>query len=461
LHDVPASTLTSTSVPAGATRPRLLLATLVLVALVASVTGSLGTPLVPQIARDFGVRLTTAQWSLTATMLASAVATPVLGRLGTGVRRRPVVLVGLAVVVLGLALSTAAPTMGVFLAGRALQGLGLALVPLTIAIAHEQLPPERTEGAVAILSVTVIGGAGLGYPLSSLLAEIGGVRFAYGVGLVLALGSGLLAARVLPRTARGEAGRVDWAGAVLLSAGMLAVLLAVTEGHAWGWASVRTLVLAAAGSLVLVAWVAWTLRSRTPLVDLRLAVRPGLDGPNLVALLAGVGMYALLTLGVVIVGEQSDALTGLALVPYSVLSVAASRLARFVAHWLGPAYLLPTGCTLYLVATTGLALAHGSFLLALLWLSIGGLGSGFTFSSLPVLIVPQVPERETGSALAFNMVLRSLGMTTGSAVGVGLVPVLGGGDAGVRGSLLVMSASWVVITAAVVLLARRTPQARP
>ena len=82
---------------------------------------------------------------------------------------------------------------------------------------------------------------------------------------------------------------------------MLAVLLTVSEGEVWGWASARTLVLGLFGLALLVVWVDWTLRSATPLVDLRMAVRPGIAAPNLVALVAGLGMYCLLTLSVVLV----------------------------------------------------------------------------------------------------------------------------------------------------------------
>ena len=82
---------------------------------------------------------------------------------------------------------------------------------------------------------------------------------------------------------------------------MLAVLLAVSEGEVWGWASPLTLGSASSAWCCWSVWAVWTLRSPTPLVDLRMAVRPGIAAPNLVAFVAGLGMYCLLTLAVVLV----------------------------------------------------------------------------------------------------------------------------------------------------------------
>ena len=81
--------------------------------------------------------LAAAQWALTATLLVGAVSTPILGRLGGGAARRPVIVGGLAVVLLGTVLSALPLGYGGLVTGRALQGIGLALVPLAIAVARD------------------------------------------------------------------------------------------------------------------------------------------------------------------------------------------------------------------------------------------------------------------------------------------------------------------------------------
>src|SRR5215467_11114552 len=116
---------------------------LVFVGLVVAVVGSLGAPLVPAVARAAHVPLAAAQWSLTITLLVGAVTTPVLGRLGDGPRRRGAILAAVAVVVAGCVVAALPVGFGWLLAGRALQGVGLGLVPLAMATARDALPPRR------------------------------------------------------------------------------------------------------------------------------------------------------------------------------------------------------------------------------------------------------------------------------------------------------------------------------
>jgi MFS family permease len=456
-------------VPARVGEQRLLLPTLALLTTITAVVSSLGAPLVPSIAAAYDVRLTTAQWSLTATLLTGAVATPLVGRFASGRLRRPTILAGLVIVTTGCALAIVPTTYGVLVAGRAMQGVGMALLPLAIAVARDALQGEPMSRAIALLSVTTVAGAGLGYPVTALLAEVGGLPAAYGLGTALAGATLAMCWRYLPGSDAVAPIRVDWAGAALLSVGMLAVLLAVSEGEVWGWAAPLTLTVGLAGLATLVVWGAWTLRSPTPLVDLRMAVRPGIAAPNLVAFVAGLGMYCLLTLSVVLVRADEPGfglglpvlVAGLMLVPYSLTSVLGNQLARVVRTRLGQGLLLPAGCVMFLASTVVLALAHDHLWQLLLVMALGGVGSGFTFSSLAVLMMPHLPQAEVGSAVAFNQVLRYLGFTIGSALSVALMAVYGGGDHGFRATLLTVSSLFVVAAAGAAVLDRRQTSGQP
>src|SRR3954462_14756959 len=157
---------------------RVLVPVLIFLGTVVAVISSLGAPLVPSIAAAEHVQLSAAQWALTITLLVGAVATPVLGRLGDGPRRRAVMLGTLGIVVAGSALAALPLGFGWLLAGRGLQGFGLGLTPLAIATARDALTGQRSRSTIAALSVTVAAGVGLGYPLSGFIAEIGGVHSA-------------------------------------------------------------------------------------------------------------------------------------------------------------------------------------------------------------------------------------------------------------------------------------------
>ncbi len=416
------------------TRRRLLIPSLALLTTITSVVSSLGAPLVPRIAAEAGVSLGTAQWTLTATLLTGAVSTPVIGRLGGNRRRRPVILGGLLVVLVGTLLSALPLGFATLLAGRALQGVGLGLTPLAIAVAREFVPAVRLGPTIAFLSVTTVAGAGLGYPVTALVAQVWGISAAFWLGFVVCGLTLALALYAVPASASTAADRVDWWGAALLAVGTATLLLAVSKGQTWGWTSDGVLGLAAVAAVLLPLWVRRTLRTAYPLVDLRLASLPGTIAPNVTAVTGGMAVYMILSLVILDVqaepsggfGLGESVLTsGLLLVPYSLCSISGSRIAIWLSRRMPLDLVLPIGCVVYASSTLALARWHHSVPELLVVMALAGVGSGLTFAVLPGLIVRSVPAEETGSATSFNHVLRTLGFSAGSALALVLLEVFG------------------------------------
>ena len=157
-------------------RLRLPVPTLVLSGSLMAVVSSLGAPLIPTLAQADGVSLSTGEWILTITLLTGALATPVMGRLADGPGQRAVILVALVAlvaVVVGCVVSAVSSGFTVLLIGRALQGVGLGLLPVAMATARRNLPPEQARRTIATLSVTTAIGAGLGYPVTGLIGAPG------------------------------------------------------------------------------------------------------------------------------------------------------------------------------------------------------------------------------------------------------------------------------------------------
>jgi MFS family permease len=157
-------------------RSRLLVPVLMLVGMVVSVVSTLGAPLIPTIGEVYHVSLASAQWALTLALLTGAICTPILGRLGDGPHRHRVILIVLAVVVAGCVLAALPIGFSALLVGRALQGVGLGITPLTLATARDHLPPERARSAIALLSVAAVAGIEIGYPLNGVVTESLGLR---------------------------------------------------------------------------------------------------------------------------------------------------------------------------------------------------------------------------------------------------------------------------------------------
>ena len=406
-------------------RHRALVPVLVYLGVVVSVVSSLGAPLIPTIAARYGVSLADAQWSLTITMLVGAVAAPTMGRLGDGPRRRAVVLGALAAVCAGSALAALPLGFGPLVAGRALQGIGLGLTPLAMAAARDALPPERSRPAVALLSITTVAGVGLGYPLTGLIAQHLGLHAAFWFGAVVSAAALGVAALVVPATADRPPRRLDVTGAVLLGGALAGLLLALSEAEVWSWTSVRLIAVLACSVGLLVLWVAHERRTPHPLVDLRLLGHRAVLTADVTAVLAGTGMYLLLSLVTRFVQTPpaagygfgtSVAVAGLVLLPFSVASVAASKVAPVVARRASPALVLPVGSAMFALAMLTFLLARGSLWQVVATMTVAGLGVGCTFAAMPGMIVRSVPAEETGSAMSFNQVLRYVGYSTGSAL---------------------------------------------
>ncbi|MCW2497066.1 MFS transporter [Jatrophihabitans sp.] len=407
-------------------RGRALVPVLVFVGLLIAVVSSLGSPLIPTIATDYGVSLGTAQWSLTITLLVGAITSPVVGRMGDGPRRLPVLLVSLGILVVGSVLAALPGTVfALLIVGRAMQGVGLALLPLAMSVARDHLSPKRSRSTLATLSVTAVVGVGLGYPITGLIAE----HLDLHAGFWMAAGLGVLAmvlvALVVPQSVHRPRQVFDVPGALLLGLALAGLLIAISESDDWGWTSGTLWGLAAASVALVGIWVWHELRTAEPLVDLRLLRHRTVLTANSAGLIAGIGMYMLMTMIIRYVQTPtaisyglgaSVVVGGLVLLPMSAFSFGSSKLVTYLGRWATPGQILPLGVLTLALSLLLFATGRGSLWEIFVIMGIGGVGIGSSFAVMPRMIVSSVPAEETSSALALNQVLRTIGYSMGSAV---------------------------------------------
>jgi MFS family permease len=407
-----------------ATRLRLMPWVLLFVVMVTGIISSLGAPLIPSISDDLGVSLSAAQWSLTATLLVGVVSSPVMGRLGDGPYRRETLLGGLAVVTAGCVISALASSLAVLVAGRAMQGIGLGLVPLGMATARDQVPAAKVGATIGLLSVGGAAGVGAGYPISGLLAGIS-LAAAFWFGAAVCVIAFVLAWVFVSSTKGRPPAKLDLPGAATLTLGLSALLIAIAEGSGWGWGAPQTLGLFVLAAVFLAIWAGVQLRAPLPLVDLRLARIPAVLSADLCAAIVGIAMYMYLSgvsefvqapssLGYGF--DSSVVVAGLCLVPFSIVGLIGARLLPLTTRIVGERNLLPAGCLV--VAAGGLVwvLLDDHLWGAFAMMAVLGLGYGLTFAAIPGIIVRAVPESETGSATGFYQVVRYIGFSLGSAL---------------------------------------------
>ncbi|MDX6254644.1 MAG: hypothetical protein QOJ11_978 [Frankiales bacterium] len=423
---MPGSRPVPTVVDPGTWRGRALVPVLVFIGLLVAVVSSLGSPLVPTIAHDYGVSLGNAQWSLTLTLLVGAIISPTVGRLGDGPHRLQVLVGSLGVVSAGSVLA-ALPGLGFafLLIGRGMQGVGLALLPLAMSVARDHLDLDRSRSTLAVLSVTAVVGVGLGYPITGLIAEHLSFHAGFWLAAVLSLVAMVLATFVVPRSTHRPSQQFDLPGALLLGTALAGLLVCLSEGEGWGWTSARLAGLVVASAALLVGFVWHELRSPAPLVNLRLMRHRTVLTANVTGLLAGVGMYMLLSMIVRYVQTPkstgyglgaSVVVAGLALLPMSVASFGTSKLVVWLSRWFSAERLLPLGVLSFVAGLIVFATSRNRLWEIFLVMAIVGFSIGASFAVMPRMIMAATPLSETSSALALNQVLRTVGYSIGSAL---------------------------------------------
>ncbi|WP_216907624.1 MFS transporter [Nocardia noduli] len=419
------------SAPAAARTPagRGLVPVLAFSGIVVAVMQTLLVPVIADLPRLLDTTPSNAAWVITATLLSSAAATPVLGRLGDLYGKRRLVLVSLGLMVLGSLISGFTSDLVPMIVGRAVQGFALGVIPLGIGIIRDELPRERQGSAMALISSSIGVGGAMAIPLAALIAQ--NLDWHWLFFGAAALGAVAMAAilAVVPESTQRTPGRFDAIGALGLTLGLVALLLPVSKGADWGWGATTTLGLFAATVVIFLLWALFELHVKDPLLNLRTASRRQVLLTNLAAITTGLAFYAVtLVLPQLLQLPESTGYglgmsmiaTGVCASSMGLAMMIASPLAARLSAARGPKVTLMTGLVLLAVAyLAGTALLGAVWQIVLVAI-LAGSGVGVAYSAMPALILGAVDQSESGAANGLNTLMRAIGTALSSAV-VGVV----------------------------------------
>lgn len=363
-------------------------------------------------------------WLLTAYLVAASMATPLIGRLGDLLGRGRVLTWTMAVFCAGSVLCAAGDSLSLLVAGRVLQGAAGGVFPLAYGVIRDTFPgPTRTR-AIGTLSVSLGVGAALGPAVAGVIVDHVGPSAIFLVGMTGALPA-LAAVRVIPEAPRPARTDIDWLGAAVLAAGLTALLVLLTQGQAFGWASPASLALALAAVALLRAWIVIERGRRAPLVDLALLGRPSVAFTNVAALCVGCGIFmAYVPLAPIAQAPTSTGYgfgwsvtaAGALLIPHGLVQIAVGPWAGSLCERIGGARTLLAGAGLNTVAMVAIAVAHNSPLVLLTLGGVLGIGQALALTAMATLIVAAASRDEVGIATGVNTVMRTIGMAVGSAL---------------------------------------------
>jgi MFS family permease len=279
-----------TSTTTDRTHPNLILAVLALAGLAYAMLSSAVVPALSTMQHALHTSVTGITWLLTAYLLAASVGTAILGRLGDMYGKERLLLWTLAILSAGTLLAAVSSSLGPLIVGRFIQGASGGIFPLAFGIVRDEFPREKVAGSIGLLSAILGVGAGIGIVLSGVIVEHLNYHWLFWIPLVATLLAAVATWRFIPESPVQLPGRINWLAAGLMTIGISAVLLAISETTTWGWGSTKTLGLILLGVAFSVVWIAVEIRSDNPLIDMTMMRVRGVWTTNAAAFLLGAGM---------------------------------------------------------------------------------------------------------------------------------------------------------------------------
>ncbi|MEU8004257.1 MFS transporter [Catellatospora sp. NPDC049111] len=410
--------------------PRAVLPVVLLAVFAFAMLQSLLNPVLPALRQELGTTQQLIPWVMTAFLLSTSVFTPVVGRLGDRYGKDRVLTASLIALATGSAICALAPNIAIMILGRAVQGIGGGVIPLAYGIIRDELPRQRVPGAIGVGAALAAVGGGVGIVLAGPLTTALGIRSLFWIPLLLTAGAAAAARLIVPPSPSRNPSPISWLAAVLLAGWLVALLVPLSQGSRWGWTSAAVITPLAGAAILAAAWVAVERRSGRPLIDMRMMRITAVWTTNLVSLLFGVGLFAVMTYLPVFVQTApatgygfgaSATQAGLILLPMTVaMFFAGLASARLTARF-GSRLVLVAASALYTAGITIIAIRHDHQWQVLVALALLGAALGTAFSTMSNIIVAAVRPDQTGVANGVTANVRTIGGSIGVALMSGVI----------------------------------------
>ncbi len=377
----------------------------------------------PSIQRDLHTSIAGLEWTVNAYMLAFGVLLVTGGRLGDIFGRRRVFLMGVVLFAASSAFIGFSQTSAWLIGGRAIQGVGAALMmPATLSIITNAFPPHERGTAIGTWAGVSALALAIGPVLGGLLVEHVSWQSIFFINLPVAAGA-VAVTLFATRESRDETvlPKVDLAGVATLTIGLTALVLALVEAHSWGWGSPRILGLFALFALGVVAFIWVERRVRVPMVDFSFFRSPTFLATNVVAFVvsfAMLGMFFFLTLYMQNVLRYSPLEAGIRFLPTTLMVIVIAPLAGRMTDRIGPRPLVGTGLMLvsasllwqsFLTVDSGFGFLLPGFVLM-------GIGIALVMSPMSTAAMNAVDQSKAGVASGILSMNRMIGGVLGVAV---------------------------------------------
>lgn len=376
----------------------------------------------PAIGRDYGSSLTELEWLINAYALALAAAIFTGGALGERFGRRRVFIGGVAVFTAASVLAALAPTLGVLVFARVLQGLGTAIVlPVSLTLILDAFPRERAGAALGAWSGVIGTAVGIGPLVGGALTEAISWHWIFWTNVPIGVIT-IVLARTKMRESTGKRQRLDLVGLLLISAGLFLIVNAVQGAAIAGWSSATTIVQLLGGAVLLVAFFGWEFRTRDPMLPVSLLRVRTFVTANASGFLMGASLFSagVLVAQYLQVGlGYSPVQAGLGMLPWTAMAIILSPIAGQLADKIGNRPFMVAGLTLHGIGLGWFGITatpDASYWQLLVPLLVAGVGISLVFPTVANATLGAARPEQIGVASSMANAARMVGGAIGIAV---------------------------------------------
>jgi len=380
-------------------------------------------PSLPVMVSDFHTDYDMLSWVITAYLISGTVSSIIFGKLADIYGKKKMFLIVSGVYALAIIFGGFANSLDVFIAIRAVQGVGMAMFPLAFSLIRDEFTPDTIAVAQGVVGGTVAGGASLGLVLGAYISQNYGWQFDYHTAIPVALALFILAARVLRESEYRANVKIDWLGTFTLITSVTLLLIALSQGQYWGWQSNAVVSLIAISIALLFIFIIVEMNAKEPLIDLKLLSSRNIFLINVISIFASSGQFFLYyTIPPLLedpspVGFGESIVTaGLTNLPASLLAMVTAPFAGFLTQKKGPRFTLLVGIFLQIMAFIALYFNRGDAFAITEDSTILGLSMPFAMVGIINILVRETPEDKVGVSTGMNQFFRNFGSTIAPAI---------------------------------------------
>ncbi|MEM0289350.1 MAG: MFS transporter [Metallosphaera sp.] len=393
------------------------------VSLLVNYVETMVVPAVPKIQQDFSTTETLVAWVTSAFTIVGAVVSPIFGKLGDIYGKRRMFLLSMGFYTVAVVMAGFSPNIYFLIAARALQGLGFAVFPLSLAIITDVLPPEMIATAQGIISGTMGIGTALGLVVGAFIDQDLGWQYAFHIAFVISLLLFFLAVKMVPHTGVRKKATIDYVGFSTLTAGVTLILIYLTQESSWGWFSLQSLSLLIPGIAFLGAFGWYEPRAKSPVIELRLLKIRNVLAANIAGLVSGIMILALFY-GIIYYtqlphpfGLDLDVISaGLTLAPSTLVMFIIGPLLGRLINKIGPKPILAIGSLVMMLGFYMLIVNRSTPSDVTIDSMVGMVGLLCLMIPIVNMISVSLPQEDRGVGIGMNTLIRNIGSAVGPVI---------------------------------------------